>query len=315
MREAVAPRLSVDVGGGLTLRNPVVTAAGTFGYGVEFAGIVDLTALGAIVVKGLSLEPSRGHPAPRLIETAAGMMNAIGLQNIGVQAFIATKLPALRACGTPVIANCWGNVPEEFAEVAARLCDAEGVAAIEVNISCPNTRDWGRIIATDPTMTREVVRAVRRRCRLPLWVKLSPNVTDITSFARVAEEEGADAISLINTLLGMAVDLDRRCPALANRTGGLSGPAIKPVALRMVYDAVHAVRIPVIGIGGIMSGDDALEFLLVGARAVQVGTASFTDPRATARIVRELAAGLARRGFHDVNAWIGTLADFGSASA
>jgi dihydroorotate dehydrogenase (NAD+) catalytic subunit len=315
MREAAAPRLSVDVGGGLTLRNPVIAAAGTFGYGVEFAGIVDLSALGAIVVKGLSLGPSGGHPAPRLIETPAGMMNAIGLQNIGVQAFIATKLPALRACGTPVIANCWGNVPEEFAEVAARLCDAEGVAAIEVNISCPNKRDWDRIIATDPVMTREVVRAVRRRCRLPLWIKLSPNVTDITSFARVAEEEGADTISLINTLLGMAVDLDRRCPALANRTGGLSGPAIKPVALRMVYDVVHAVRIPVIGIGGIMSGDDALEFLLVGARAVQVGTASFADPRATTRILRELAAGLAKRGLRDVNEWIGTLADSSGSSS
>jgi len=315
MPETAAVRLSVDVGGGLTLRNPVIAASGTFGYGVEFAGVVDLTALGAIVVKGLSLEPSRGHPAPRLIETPAGMMNAIGLQNIGVQAFIATKLPALRAYGTPVVANCWGNVPEEFAEVAARLCDAEGVAALEVNISCPNKRDWGRIIATDLTMTREVVRAVRHRCRLPLWVKLSPNVTDIASFARVVEEEGADAISLINTLLGMAVDLERRRPALANRTGGLSGPAIKPVALRMVYDAVHAVRIPVIGIGGIVSGDDALEFLLVGARAVQVGTASFNDPRATERIVHELAAGLVGRGFNDVNAWIGTLGDAGSAPA
>ncbi len=307
MAEDTAPRLGVDVGAGLRLRNPVIAASGTFGYGVEFSGVVDLGALGAIVVKGLSLEPSRGHPAPRLIETAAGMMNAIGLQNIGVRSFLETKLPALRAYGTPVVANFWGNVPEEFAEVAARLSDAEGIAAIEVNISSPNKREWGRIIATDLAMTREVVRAVRKRCRKPLWVKLSPNVTDITSFARAAEEEGADAVCLINTLLGMAIDLEHRRPALANRTGGLSGPAIKPVALRMVHDVVQAVRIPVIGMGGIVSGDDALEFLLVGARAVQVGTASFTDPRATERIAAELRQGLARRGCADVNAWIGSL--------
>ena len=306
MREG-APRLSVDVGGGLTLKNPVIAASGTFGYGVEFAGVTDLAALGAIVVKGLSLEPSRGHPAPRLVETAAGMMNAIGLQNIGIRAFIEQKLPALRAAGTAIVANCWGNVPEEFEEIAARLSEADGVAAVEVNISSPNKREWGRIIATDPAMTREVVRAARRRCRIPLWVKLSPNVTDVTAFARIAEEEGADAVCLINTLLGMAIDLDRRRPILANRTGGLSGPAIKPVALRMVHDTVRAVRIPVIGIGGIASGDDALEFLLVGARAVQVGTATFVDPRATERIARELATGLARRGVGDVRDWIGTL--------
>jgi dihydroorotate dehydrogenase (NAD+) catalytic subunit len=302
-----APRLAVDVGGGLTLKNPVIAASGTFGYGVEFAGVTDLAALGAIVVKGLSLEPSRGHPAPRLVETAAGMMNAIGLQNIGIRAFIEQKLPALRVAGTAIVANCWGNVPEEFEEIAARLSETDGIAAVEVNISSPNKREWGRIIATDPAMTREVVRAARRRCRIPLWVKLSPNVTDVTAFARIAEEEGADAVCLINTLLGMAIDLDRRRPILANRTGGLSGPAIKPVALRMVHDTARAVRIPVIGIGGIASGDDALEFLLVGARAVQVGTATFVDPRATERIARELAAGLAQRGVDDVRDWIGTL--------
>jgi len=289
------------------LQNPVIAASGTFGYGVEFAGVTDLAAIGALVVKGLSLEPSKGHPAPRLVETAAGMMNAIGLQNIGVRAFIETKLPALRASGTAIVANCWGNVPEEFAEVAAHLSAADGIAAVELNISSPNKREWGRIIATDPDMTREVVRATRARCSLPLWVKLSPNVTDITLFARIAEEEGADAVCLINTLMGMAIDLEHRRPLLANRTGGLSGPAIKPVALRMVYDTVRAVRIPVIGIGGIASGDDALEFLLVGARAVQVGTATFVDPRATARIAGELAAALAARGIDDVNAWIGTI--------
>ncbi len=307
MAEHDTPQVAVDVGGGLRLRNPVIAASGTFGYGLEFADITDLTALGAIVVKGLSLEPNQGHRAPRILETPAGMLNAIGLQNIGVRAFIDTKLPALRAFGTPIVANCWGHLPEEFGEVAARLSDAEGLAAIEVNVSCPNKREWGRIIATDLDLTREVVRLARARCRLPLWVKLSPNVTDVVSFARVAEEEGADAVSLINTLLGLAVDLDRRRPVLTNVTGGLSGPAIKPVALRMVYDVARAVKIPVIGMGGIASGDDALEFLLVGARAVQVGTASFTDPRATERIAAELSVGLRRRGCRDIAAWIGSL--------
>jgi dihydroorotate dehydrogenase (NAD+) catalytic subunit len=307
MPEDGAPRVAVDVGGGLTLRNPVIAASGTFGYGLEFAGVTDLRALGAIVVKGLSLEPNRGHPAPRILETPAGMLNAIGLQNVGVAAFIDSKLPALRAYGTPIVANCWGHVPEEFGEVAARLSDAEGVAAVEINVSCPNKREWGRIIATDVELTREVVRLVRRRCRLPVWVKLSPNVTDIASFARVAEEEGADAVSLINTLLGLAVDLELRRPVLTNGTGGLSGPAIKPIALRMVHEVVRAVKIPVIGMGGISNGEDALEFLLVGARAVQVGTASFTDPRATERIAAGIRAGLRRRGCPDVNAWIGTL--------
>ena len=307
MTDPAEPRVAVDVGGGLRLRNPVIAASGTFGYGLEFAGVTDLRALGAIVVKGLSLEPNRGHPAPRIVETPAGMLNAIGLQNIGVRAFIESKLPQLRAFGTPIVANCWGHEPKEFGEVAARLSDAEGLAAIEINISCPNKREWGRIIATDLELTREVVRLVRTRCRLPMWVKLSPNVTDIASFARVAEEEGADAISLINTLLGMAVDLERRRPALTNVTGGLSGPAIKPVALRMVHEVARAVGIPVIGMGGIGSGDDALEFLLVGARAVQVGTASFTDPCATERIAAEVTAGLRRRGCRDIDDWIGSL--------
>jgi len=307
MADHETPRVAVDVGGGLRLRNPVIAASGTFGYGLEFAAVTDLTALGAIVVKGLSLEPNQGHRAPRILETPAGMLNAIGLQNIGVRAFVETKLPELRAFGTPIVANCWGHLPEEFGEVAARLSDAEGLAAIEVNVSCPNKREWGRIIATDLDLTREVVRLVRARCRLPLWVKLSPNVTDVASFARVAEEEGADAVSLINTLVGLAVDLDRRRPVLTNVTGGLSGPAIKPVALRMVYDVARAVKIPVIGMGGIASGEDALEFLLVGARAVQVGTASFTDPRATERIAGELSVGLRRRGCSDIAAWIGSL--------
>jgi dihydroorotate dehydrogenase (NAD+) catalytic subunit len=308
MPDAGAPLLAVDVGGGLRLRNPVIAASGTFGYGLEFAGVTDLRALGAIVVKGLSLEPHRGHAAPRILETPAGMLNAIGLQNIGVRAFIESKLPSLRQIRTPIVANCWGHAPEEFAEVAARLSDAEGLAAIEINVSCPNKREWGRIIATDPGLMREVVRQVRARCRLPMWVKLSPNVTDVRIFAQVAEDEGADAVSLINTIVGLAVDLEQRQPVLTNGTGGLSGPAIKPIALRMVHEVAGAVkRIPVIGMGGISSGDDALEFLLVGARAVQVGTASFTDPRATERIAAEISAGLRRRGCADVNEWIGSL--------
>ena len=307
MPEPVAPRLAVDVGAGLVLANPVVAASGTFGYGVEFGGVVDLSALGGLVVKGLSRHPHQGHPAPRIVETAAGMLNAIGLQNIGVDAFVREKLPALRGAGTAIVANCWGDAPDEFAEVAERLSDAEGLAALELNISCPNKREWGRMFATDVELTRQVVRAVRARCRLPLWVKLSPNVTDITTFARAAEEEGADALCVINTIVGMAIDLERRRPALTNVTGGLSGPAIKPIALRMVYEVVRAVRIPVIGIGGVASGRDALEFLLVGARAVQVGTASFVDPAATARIATELGAELRRRGYADVNDWIGTL--------
>jgi dihydroorotate dehydrogenase (NAD+) catalytic subunit len=313
MTDALEPKVAVDVGGGLRLRNPVIAASGTFGYGLEFAGVTDLRALGAIVVKGLSLEPNRGRPAPRILETPAGMLNAIGLQNIGVDAFLASKLPELRAFGTPIVANCWGHAPEEFAEVAARLADADGLAAIEINVSCPNKREWGRIIATDLDATREVVRLVRARCRMPLWVKLSPNVTDIAAFARVVEEEGADAVSLINTLLGLAVDLDHRRPALTNVTGGLSGPAIKPVALRMVYEVARAVKIPVIGMGGISTGDDALEFLLVGARAVQVGTASFTEPNATERIAAEISAGLRRRGYRDVGDWIGTFQDVPTA--
>lgn len=307
MSDRTTPHLAVDVGGGLRLRNPVIAASGTFGYGLEFAGVMDLRAIGAIVVKGLSLEPHRGHPAPRILETAAGMLNAIGLQNVGVREFVESKLPQLREIGTPIVANCWGHAPEEFAEVAARLSDAEGLAAVEINVSCPNKREWGKIIATDPDATREVVRLVRARCRLPLWVKLSPNVTDIASFARIAEEEGADAVSLINTLVGLAVDLDQRRPVLTNGTGGLSGPAIKPIALRMVHEVARSVKIPVIGMGGISSGEDALEFLLVGARAVQVGTASFTDPRATERIAGEIAVGLRRRGCGDVRDWVGTL--------
>lgn len=302
-----SPSLAVDVGGNLSLRTPIVAASGTFGYGLEFAGLVDMERLGGLVVKGISLEPTAGHPAPRIVETPAGLLNAIGLQNIGVRAFVEEKLPELCSLGTRVVVNCWGTSEAEFAEVAARLSDAHGVDAIEVNISCPNSREWGRIIATDLRATAEVVRGVRASTGLPLWVKLSPNVTDIVAFAKVAEEEGADGLSLINTLLGMAVDAETRRPVLTNVTGGLSGPAIKPVALRMVHQVARAVRIPVIGIGGIRSGKDAVEFLLCGARAVQVGTATFSDPAATVRIADELVEYLVRHEISDVNELVGAL--------
>jgi dihydroorotate dehydrogenase (NAD+) catalytic subunit len=258
-------------------------------------------------VKGISALPSKGHPPVRLVETASGMLNAIGLQNIGVEAFLRDKLPRLRESGVTVVVNCWGNAVEEYAEVAALLDRAEGIAALEINISSPNKREWGRIIATDPVRTAEVVAAVRARTRRPLWVKLSPNVTDIVEFARVAEAEGADALSVANTYVGMAVDLATRRPILSNATGGLSGPAIKPLNLRAVHQVANATRLPVLGLGGIASGRDALEYLLVGARAVQVGTANLYDPDAARKILREIEDFLVAEGIGDVNRFIGTL--------
>ncbi|HLK12284.1 MAG TPA: dihydroorotate dehydrogenase [Candidatus Binatia bacterium] len=303
-------RRAVDLGtavGVVRLPTPVIAASGTFGYGTELAGLVDLGAIGAISVKGLSLAPYAGKPPPRLVETAAGMLNAIGLQNIGVEAFLRERLPVLRAAGARVIANFWGDTPEEFAACAARLDGAPGIVALELNAASPNRPEWGGIPATDPAALASIVRAVRARVRAPLWVKLSPNVGDIAAAGRAAEAEGADALCAINTLRGLAVDLARGSPRLASGAGGLSGPAIKPVALAMVHALVRAVRVPVVGIGGIRSGEDALEFLACGARAVQVGTASFYDPRAPVRIAREMARWCRRRGIGSVAETIGML--------
>jgi len=297
---------AVEVGT-VRLPTPVIAASGTFGYGTEFAGLVDLAAVGAVGVKGLSLRPYAGKPAPRLVETPAGMLNAIGLQNIGVEAFLRDRLPALVAAGARVVANFWGDSPEEFAACAARLDGAPGIVALELNAASPNRPEWGSILAADPRALAAIVAAVRPRVRTPLWVKLSPNVADVVAVGRAVEAEGADAVTAINTLKGMAVDLATRRPRLASVTGGLSGPAIKPVALRMVHELARALTIPVVGIGGIRTGEDALEFLCVGARAVQVGTATFYDPQAPARIAREMAGWCRRHGVTAVRDVVGTL--------
>ncbi len=293
--------------GAVRLPNAVIAASGTFGYGLEFAGLMDLSALGAIAVKGLSLAPCPGKPPPRLVESPGGMLNAIGLQNIGVEAFLRDRLPALADLGARVVANFWGDSPDEFAECAARLDGAPGLVALELNAASPNRPEWGGIIASDPAALAGIVARVRRRVRLPLWVKLSPNVTDVTAVGRAVEAEGADALSAINTLRGLAVDVATRRPRLASGTGGLSGPAIKPVALAMVRALARTVRIPVVGIGGISSGEDALEFLCCGARAVQVGTATFYDPRAPLRIAEEMAAWCRRHDVRAVADVVGTL--------
>jgi len=283
------PDLRVSVGG-MELRNPIIAASGTFAYGVEFEDVVHLDRLGGLVVKGLSAEPMTGNPPPRLYETAAGMLNAIGLQNIGAQAFIDEKLPALREKqNVVVIANIFGYTRADYERSIEILNQGEGIAAYELNVSCPNTSHGGIQFGSDPHLLDEVVRTTKRVAARPLIVKLSPNVTSIALMAHVAEEAGADAISLVNTFLAMAIDAETRRPRIANVTAGLSGPAIKPIALRMVYDAAHAVRIPVIGMGGITTPADVVEFMLAGASAVQVGTASFFDPVASEKLVEQLS--------------------------
>jgi dihydroorotate dehydrogenase (NAD+) catalytic subunit len=300
------PDLSVEIAG-LKLRNPVMTASGTFGYGEEFSQYVNLETIGAFVTKGLSLKPRAGNPTPRIVETPGGMLNAIGLQNVGIEAFIQKKVPFLRTVNTPAIANFFGYTPEEYAELATRLDTIPEVAALEVNISCPNVKQGGIVFGTDPSCAASVVKACRAATSKPLIVKLSPNVTDIVEMAQACEGEGADALSVINTLTGMAIDLERRRPVLANVTGGLSGPAIKPVALRMVWQVSKAVKVPVIGIGGIMSASDALEFMLAGATAVQVGTASFVNPGAAQEIAQGMERWLIDHGVDDVRSLIGAL--------
>jgi dihydroorotate dehydrogenase (NAD+) catalytic subunit len=287
----VSPPIAVDLSveiGALHLRNPIIAASGTFGYGIEFAQLSDLNRLGAIVVKGLSLEPMEGAPAPRLVPTAAGMINAVGLQNVGVRRFISEKLPALRSYSTPIVANVFGRTVEEYAEVVRHLEGAEGLAAYELNISCPNVACGGIQFGSDPKMAAEVVAAVRKLGRRPLWVKLSPNVADIGAMAKAAEEAGGDALTVANTYPAMSVDFRNRKSRIGNPTGGLSGRAIKPITLRLVYEASRAVRIPIIGLGGVDTAEDVLEYFVVGASAVQVGTASFADPNACVRIVAGL---------------------------
>ncbi len=269
--------LSVRIGS-LTLHNPLIAASGCFGYGVEYADMIDLASLGAVAVKGLFLTEREGHPPPRIVETPAGMLNAIGLQGIGVHRFIAEKLPELRARRATVIVNICGTTLDEYVELARILSDADGVAALELNISCPNIKEGGITFGCSLNGTFDVVSAVRKVTRLPIVPKLTPNVTDVASFARAAEEAGADAVSLVNTFLAMAIDVETRRPKLSNVVGGLSGPAIRPIAVRMVYECRHAVKIPIIGMGGIADARDAIEFMLAGAAAVQVGTASFVDP-------------------------------------
>src|SRR3989338_1099162 len=273
---------------GIKMKNPVMVASGTFGYGEEVSKFVDLDKLGAIVTKTITLEPREGNPPPRIVETASGMLNSIGLQNKGIKDFIEHRLPFLAKFKTPVIANIAGDSSSEYAKLAKMLNEESAIKGIELNISCPNVTKGGMFFCFDPKATAELVKTVRKETSLPLVVKLSPNVTDITLIAKEAEAAGADAISLINTLLGMSIDIEKKTFSLANKTGGLSGPAIKPVALRMVYQVAQAVKIPVIGIGGIMTGNDAIEFFLAGASAIQVGTANFVDTQAPIRIVKEI---------------------------
>jgi dihydroorotate dehydrogenase (NAD+) catalytic subunit len=300
------PDLRVNLAG-IPLRNPVMTASGTFGYGEEFAEYMDLETIGAFVTKGLSLKPRAGNPTPRISETPGGMLNAIGLQNIGIEAFIAQKLPFLRTVNTPCIVNFFGETVKDYVEMATRLDEIPEIAALEMNISCPNVKQGGIIFGTDSVCAASVVAACRAATKKTLIVKLSPNVTDIVAMARACVNAGADALSLINTLIGLSIDLARRQPVLANITGGLSGPAIKPIALRMVWQVAQAVKVPIIGIGGIVNATDALEFILAGATAVQVGTANFIRPDAAQQIASDMENWLTDNKVSEIQSLIGTL--------
>jgi len=292
--------LSVRIGK-LKLKNPVMTASGTFGYGDEYAEFIDLDRLGAIVVKGLSLKPKEGNPPPRIVETPSGMLNAIGLQNIGIDNFIRKKLPFLRTVKTPVIVNFFGDSIDEYVRASEKLSAADGVHGLEMNISCPNKQAGWSIFGTDPKVTYKVVSEVRKATDRTLIVKLSPNVTDISLMAKVAEDAGADAVSLINTLTGMSIDIKTRRPRLANIIGGLSGPAVRPVAVRMVWQCYKAVHIPIIGMGGIVLAEDAVEFILAGASAVAVGTGNFVNPNATINIINGIRTFMNTEGIKSIN--------------
>lgn len=305
VRNASSPELGIELCG-VSLRNPLIAASGTFGFAREYGELYDVSCWGGISLKGLTLEPRAGNPPPRIVETASGMLNSVGLQNPGVERFITEEMPRLSSLGIPLIANVAGSSEDEYREIVLRLCDT-AVDLIELNISCPNVRKGGRHFAVSPSGVAEITRSVRDVCSKPLIVKLSPNVTDIGEISRAAEENGADAVSLINTLSGMAIDLDARKPLLANITGGLSGPAIKPIALRMVWEAAQAVKIPVVGMGGITSGRDVAEFMVAGAAAVMIGTANIADPLAGPRILNEFCEYLAHAGEARAASLVGSL--------
>jgi len=303
------PNLEVQIAE-MKLKNPVITASGTFGYGEEFSPFIDLDKLGAMVLKGITLKPKMGNPPPRVIETPSGMLNSIGLQNVGVNRLIKEKLPYLKKFNTPVIINISGDTIEEYVELAERLGEVSkdmGVTGLEVNISCPNVKKGGMAWGTDAEATYKVINSIRKTTPLPLIVKLTPNVTDIKTIAQAAEEAGADALSLINTLVGMAIDIDSRQPKLANISGGLSGPAVKPVALWLVWQVFQTVNIPVIGIGGIIKVEDALEFIIAGARAIEIGTANFVNTRVTIEIIEGIEKYLIENNMKDVNELVGSM--------
>ena len=299
--------LSVNIAG-ILMKNPVMVASGTFGYGEEYAKYIDLNKLGAIVVKGLSLTPREGNPPPRIVETSAGMLNSIGLQNIGIDSFINEKLPFLEKFDTKVIVNFFGDSIDEYCDVAKKVDSVSGIHGLEMNISCPNKKEGWLEFGTNPDLAFRVVSAVRKNTKLPLIVKLSPNVTDITIIAKAVSDAGADAVSLINTLSGMAIDINTRRPKLANIIGGLSGPAIKPVALKMVWQVAKTIKLPIVGIGGIMTHEDAIEFMIAGASAVQIGTANFIDPASSEKIIDGLKLYCEQNSIRNINEIAGSIA-------